>query len=172
MSLSYVFNFSFPRINANLKSVFRLLHLVSLCFIIKQTPHLNESVPKIYQMFTFILNNHNLTHFLLLSIFEFFCNIARLKDKIGWKSLVSLPTMFHVPTRLPINIANEHTAYTRLFQLNDHQIQKEKFKRSPNFRFLCCKVIILRGVYSLFFQIWKDIPLLLILVESSLSYSI
>ena len=34
-SLSYVFNFSFPHISANLKSVYRLLPLVWLCFIIK-----------------------------------------------------------------------------------------------------------------------------------------
>ena len=139
----------------------------------------------------FHINNHNLTHFLLLSIFElrknktrcfqkmhseFFCNIARINDMKGWKSLVSLRTMFHAPTRLPINIANEHTLCTSFFQLNDHQIQilkKEKCKRSPHFWFLRCKVIILRGVWSnslLFFsRIWKDVQLLF---ESSLSYSI
>ena len=140
------------------------------------------------------MNNHNLTHSLLLSIVElrknktrcfqklhseFFCNIARLNDVKGWKSLVSLRTMFYVPTRLPINIVKQHTAYTHLFQLNDHEIQnlkKWKCKRSPNFRFLRCNVIILREVCSnsLFFfsRMWKDLQLLLILVESSLSFSI
>ena len=112
----------------------------------------------------FHINNHNLTHFLLLPIFElrknktrpfpkfhseFFCNIARLNDMKEWKSLVSLCTIFHVPTRLPL----EHCrwAYCILFQLNDHQVQilkKEKCKKSPNFRFLRYKVIILRGVCS------------------------
>ena len=93
-----------------------------------------------------------MTHFLLQKLHsEIFRNIARINDMKGWKSLVSLRIMFHVPTRLSINIANEHTAYASLFQSNDHQIQilkKKKCKRSPNFRFLRCKVIILRGVCS------------------------
>ena len=133
-------------------------------FHYKTNPSFKWKYPKNTSNNYFHINNHNLTHFLLLSIFELrknnarcfqklhsecFCNIARLNDMKGWKSVVSLRTMFHAPTRLPINIANEHTAYTCLFQLNDHQIQilkKEKCNRSPNFRFLRCKVIILRGV--------------------------
>ena len=73
---------------------------------------------------------------------EFFCNIARINDMKGWKSLVSLRTMFHAPTRLPINIANEHTLCTSFFQLNDHQIQilkKEKCKGLLISRFFVAK---------------------------------
>ena len=48
-SLSYVFNFSCPRVSANLKPVCKLPHrALSVCFIIKQTPHLNKSIPKIF----------------------------------------------------------------------------------------------------------------------------
>ena len=51
---------------------------------------------------------------------EFFCNTARLNDIRGLKSLVSLRTMFYVPTRLPINIVKEHTSAS---YLNDQQTQ-------------------------------------------------
>ena len=73
-SLSYVFNFSFPQISANLKSVYRLLPLVWLCFIIKQTPHLNESMPKIHQITTFILT----TIIWLISCFYQYLNWERI----------------------------------------------------------------------------------------------
>ena len=76
VSLSYVFNFSFPQISANLKSLYRLIPLVWLCFIIKQTPHLNESMPKIHQITTFILT----TIIWLISCFYQYLNWERIKQ--------------------------------------------------------------------------------------------
>ena len=74
--LSCVFNFSFPQISANLKSVCRLLPLLWLCFIIKQSPHLNENIPKIHKITTFMLT----TIISLISSFYQYFNWERIKQ--------------------------------------------------------------------------------------------
>ena len=68
---------------------------------------------------------------------EFLCNIARLNDMKGWKSLVSLREMFYASPRLSINIVKKHAAYTCLFHLNDYRIQtmkKDKYERASEYK--------------------------------------
>ena len=76
VSLSYVFNFSLPQISVNLKSVCRLLPLVWL-FYYNTNLSFKRKYPKDTSNNYFHINNHNLNHFLLLSIFELRKNKTR-----------------------------------------------------------------------------------------------
>ena len=130
--------FTCPRISANLKSVYQiLLYILCDCFIIKQSPKLNKSVPKI-----FTRNNH----FLLSSIIElrkkkircfqklpnkFFYNIVIINYIKGWKAQVYAQCYVSL-FPCPFSIFKKHT-YTSLVQLNNYQIQilkKEKRERA------------------------------------------
>ena len=98
--LSYVFNFACHQISANLRSVCQLPSPRVTVFHYKTNPSFKWKYPEDTPNSYFHINNHNLTHSLLLTIVElrknktrcfqklqseFFCNIARWNDMKGMK---------------------------------------------------------------------------------------